>query len=489
MKEENVNCSEDNRPNILFIMTDQQRYDSLGCYGSKAARTPNLDLMAERGVVFENCVCSSAVCTPARASIWTGKEIPDHGVYSINDALRPEEVLFSKHLQNQGYYTGLFGKLHVSGHAYEEVSRHPNDGFDEYEWCPAPWHSMDSKFNAYSKWLKEKDPVFLERVRQIGNNTKNIERDIHMTHWAAERTIDFITRASKKQQPFFATMSVFDPHGHYDDGPEEYFERIDPKEISEPLTTPFDRRPRTHVRDNEKNYAGCFATYSKRKIMQEKRWYHAMIALIDDEVGRVLEALEASGASDNTLVIFTSDHGDIQFDHQLLRKGAYYYDPLIKVPLIMRFPKSIPANKRISSMVQINDIAATCLDFAGCDGSSLPATSKSLKPLISGEVPSVRDYAISRTYTLADLAAGQPWVEGYFGQIYSMMLRTEEWKVAVYEDDELGELYNMKADPDEQNNLWDLPEYAQIQKHLLGLVTENGGGELVTECNYEKKAL
>ncbi|RKZ71146.1 MAG: hypothetical protein DRQ57_19060 [Gammaproteobacteria bacterium] len=154
----------------------------------------------------------------------------------------------------------------------------------------------------------------------------------------------------------------------------------------------------------------------------------------------------------------------------------------------MRLPKSSPANKRISSMVQINDIAATCLDFAGCNISDFPSSSKNLKPLISGEVPSVRDYAISRFYTVPELSGGQAWVEGYFGQLFSMMLRTEEWKVAVYEDDEMGELYNMKTDPDEQNNLWDLPEHAKIQKHLLELVTENGGGRLVTECNYHKKA-
>jgi len=109
-----TNYSEHNFTNILLIITDQQRYDSLGSYGCKAARTPNIDLMAEQGVVFENCVVTNPMCVPSRASLWTGKELPGHGVCQQLDGLRSDEVLFSKHLQNKGYYTGLFGKLQVS---------------------------------------------------------------------------------------------------------------------------------------------------------------------------------------------------------------------------------------------------------------------------------------------------------------------------------------------------------------------------------------
>jgi len=137
----------------------------------------------------------------------------------------------------------------------------------------------------------------------------------------------------------------------------------------------------------------------------------------------------------------------------------------------MRLPESFPENKRISSMVQNNDIAATCLALAGCDDNCTPSDSKNLLPLISDRISSVREYAICRypnsTYT-ADLTYWDPPANG-------IMLRTEEWKITVYEDDEQGELYHMTTDPKEQNNLWNSPDYVQIQQDLLDLINENGG--------------
>ena len=122
------------KPNILLIMTDQQRVDSLGCYNCDAVKSPNLDRLADEGVLFENCVVSNTICTPSRASIWTGKDLPGHGVMRLYDNLHEDEVLFPVHLQKHGYRTALFGKLHVSSMIAESTGRHPNDGFDVYEW-------------------------------------------------------------------------------------------------------------------------------------------------------------------------------------------------------------------------------------------------------------------------------------------------------------------------------------------------------------------
>jgi arylsulfatase A-like enzyme len=132
------------QPNILLIMTDQQRFDSLGCYGCDAVNTPNLDRLAAEGVLFENCVVANPVCTPSRASIWTGKDLPGHGVMRLYDNLHEDEVLFPVHLQQLGYRTGLFGKLHVSSMLAESRGRHPHDGFDAYErWKLCYYHSSD----------------------------------------------------------------------------------------------------------------------------------------------------------------------------------------------------------------------------------------------------------------------------------------------------------------------------------------------------------
>ncbi len=483
MKKLDINNSEDNRPNILFIITDHLRYDALGSSGCKAARTPNLDAMAEQGVVFENCIANNPMCTASRASIWTGKELPGHGVRQQLDGFPEGETLFSRHLHDKGYYTGIFGKLQVSSEIYsdsdlndEYTMRHPNDGFDEYELCLSPAQTMHAKTNAYSNWLKERNPVLRERLLKDGF-MKHVPREFHLTHWAAERTIDFITRASKKDQPFFATMSVFDPHEPYDIVPESYIERIDPSEIELPVTSPFSKRPRAHLRSSQDPYTGYVARekLSDEKKIERRRQYHATVALIDDEVGRVLEALEASGTAKNTLVIFTSDHGDTLDEHQLSNKGAFFYDSVVNVPLLMRLPESFPANKRISSMVQLNDIAPTCLALAGCDDKYTPSDSRDLLPVIHDKVSSVRDYAICRypnsTYTFDPSVGHSYWNPPENG----IMLRTEEWKVTVYDNDEQGELYHLPTDPKEVNNLWNSPEHAKIQKRLLGLIDENGG--------------
>ena len=142
------------RLNILLIMTDQQRWDSLGCYGTPGVHTPNLDRLAASGRRYDRCYVNGTICTPSRASLWTGKHLPGHGVFALHDCLPEDEILFPERLRDAGYATALFGKLHVSGHVREVERRHPHDGFDVYEWAsdPAgPW-GMD---NAHLRWMEQ----------------------------------------------------------------------------------------------------------------------------------------------------------------------------------------------------------------------------------------------------------------------------------------------------------------------------------------------
>ena len=134
----------DSLPNILLIMTDQQRWDSLGCYGQTAIQTPNLDRLARDGARFERCYTPNPICTPARASLLTGRDVLDHGVTKLYDVLADDEVLFPELLQEAGYDTALFGKLHVSSGVHEQTHRHPHDGFDIYEYCIEASVGMES---------------------------------------------------------------------------------------------------------------------------------------------------------------------------------------------------------------------------------------------------------------------------------------------------------------------------------------------------------
>lgn len=465
------------KPNILIVMTDQQRYDSLGCYGCEAAHTPNLDRLAKQGVLFENCYVSNPICTPSRASMMTGKTVPGHGVYRLYDNLPEDEVLFTKRLQQAGYRTALFGKLHVSGRLYEAQKRHPNDGFDIYEWCLEPSIHMDSRFNGYTRWLKKKSPDFYQRLKRERRKLLHVRREFHMTHWAAERTIDLI-RKSGLDKPFFILMSVFDPHNPYEGYPVEMAKLIDANKIRDPITqAPMGGEPAAIGHERRRSYLGEFSEFSAEELKKMRRDYLASIALFDLEVGRVLGALEEKGIADNTLVVFTSDHGDMLGDHRLFVKGAFFYDPSVRVPLIIRWPGRLPNGKRVAELVQLQDLAATVLCAAGLasdDARQSMPDSHDLLALANGKVEKIRDY-VTCTYRNTGLFNTGMYPDP---PIYATMIRDKRYKVNVYLNPDgskepiEGQLFDMLNDKNEMNNLWDSPNHRDVRLKLTDMLLE-----------------
>ena len=271
--------------------------------------------------------------------------------------------MFPKRLRDTGYDTALFGKLHVSGiYAEADGKRHANDGFAVYEWpCDpfGPW-GLD---NAYLDWLDERNPEMREALREKLSNVGNTPVESHMTTWAAERPIDFLSRRGpgKISTPFFCCMSVFDPHSPYVNHPKEMEDLLDIPNLPAVVASdqPFDGRPIAHEMEHKWGpQVPVPDTLTLWRI-----GYHAGITNIDLQVGRVLEALESQGLADETVVIFTSDHGDMMGDHGLMTKGAYFYDACTRVPMIVRNPDAKPAIE--TSPVQWHDIAGTCLQIAG----------------------------------------------------------------------------------------------------------------------------
>lgn len=457
-------------PNVLLILTDQQRWDSLGCYGASWIDTPNLDRLAAEGTRFDRAYCTNPICTPSRASIWTGRHLPGHGVYRLDSVLPESQLLFPRALQEAGYRTGLFGKLHVSGRMYEEAQRHPHDGFDEYEWCIESIISMDSPLQAYSAWLRERNPELHARMRSEGRAVRHVPREFHYTHWAAERTADFIRRTAGTQ-PFFCCMSVFDPHNPYDDYPAEYASRVDVSRLP-----PLVRDERDDVtggvkRERAGSYLGDIDEFTAADIEQMRLGYYASIALLDDEIGEVLDTLEATGVADDTLVIFASDHGDMLGDHRLLVKGAIFYDAGIRVPLIARWPGRVDPGTTVDAPVQLNDIAATVVAAAGCEPpwspEEEPLVGQDLLPLIRGEVDRVRDDTVCLYRNTGINRIDRDWDPPLNG---SMILR-DGLKLSLFHDEPepgaRGELYDLERDPDELVNLWDDPDYADRRTDLL----------------------
>jgi len=358
------------RPNIVLIMTDQQRADSLGAYGADWVPTPNLDALAREGARFENCVVNCTVCTPARASLMTGWELPGHGVYRLHDILPDDLTLFPERLRREaGYRTALFGKLHVSGRAVEEERRHPRDGFETYEWCLESCVSMESRYNGYVSWLRDRDPAFLARLRAHQRGVKHHPEEVHFSRWAGERTCAYIRENAARPDPFFVMMSLFDPHNPYEDYPLSMVKRIDRERIPGPIRR--NALPACARRERDGSYLGRDITPAQIEDM--RFGYAASIAFADQEIGAVLETIEACGIADETLVIFASDHGDSLGDHGLMVKGVGLYNPVIRVPLILRWPGRVPAGTVCNGMVQLNDVAGTCLVAAGLETSPDPA--------------------------------------------------------------------------------------------------------------------
>lgn len=456
------------KPNILLLMTDQQRFDSLGCYNCDAVKSPNLDRLAEEGALFENCVVSNSICTPSRASIWTGKDLPGHGVMRLYDNLHEDEILFPTLLREHGYRTALFGKLHVSSMIAESKGRHPNDGFDVYEWVNEACVCMDSDLHAYRKWLEKENPEFCKLMMEQKRDVKNIPKELHLTHWAAQRTIDFIEEST--DEPWFACMSVFDPHNPYDCGPREYMDRIDDCKIPDPVENPLTGRPSAHALESHEGYLGDFDDFSGRDILEMRRGYYSMLELLDDEVGRVLDCLERKEQLDNTLIIFTSDHGDMMGDHRLMVKGAFFYDACVNVPLMLRWPGKLASGKRIQAPVQNFDIAATILQAAGIrpdEYSGLMPESSSLLDTAADE-SRAREYTTSRYRNTGIRNGNRYWNP----EIHGTMIRDKRWKLCYYHTGKEGELYDMENDPQELNNLWDKPAYQAEQARLKKALDE-----------------
>ncbi len=444
------------RPNILVIMTDQLRRDALGAYGCDWIPTPNLDRLAREGVTFENATCDNPICTPSRASILTGKTVPAHGVRCVHDVLPDDEVLVTERLRRAGYRTALVGKLHVSGRVAEERVRHPNDGFEIYDWCLDPTVGLDSRFNAYAGWLQRRAPDFLAALRREGRGMRHHPEDLHMSTWAAERTIELF--AADDGRPSFCLMSLFDPHDPYDDHPLAARDLIDPARIPPPL--PGRNRPETGTRERAGSYLGPFDAFSADEIREIRIGYAASVAFADRAIGRVLEELDRSGRTENTLVLFLSDHGDQLGDHGLLVKGAPLYEPTVGIPLIARWPGQIAPGTRSRGLAQGRDIAATCLAAAGLDPAACPESEDLVAVAAAGRTRRRAAVCAYRNSGIAD--GGVPWDP----PMLTTMVRDARHKLIVSASGATieRELYDLEADPGERTDLAGDASLASVER-------------------------
>ena len=448
-------------PNILWICTDQQRYDTIGALGNPYVSTPNIDRLAQDGVAFTHAFCQSPICTPSRASFLTGMYPSTVHVNGNGNEYFPNEPpLVTRMMAEAGYDCGLIGKLHLAS-AYGRVERRANDGYRYWQYSHAPRDDWE-KGHDYADWVRAKGYILGELIE----NVKGVPAELHQTTWCAEKTIDFIRE--DRDTPWLASVNIYDPHPPFNP-PQSYREIFDPAEMPGPLfretdleqqkkleAVDFQSRGQSPDKLDIKNpivpqsprspTVADADSMSARDAKSLQAAYYAMIKLIDDQVGRILETLEETGQREQTVILFTSDHGEMLGDHGLIQKGCRFYEGLVRVPLIFSWPGHFESGLKSDALVELLDKAPTLLELAGLevpDGMQ----GRSLLPILRGEVSGDhhRDFVRCEYYDAVDMPDGT----------FATMYRDRSHKLVVYHGHRHGELYDLEADPDEFENLWD----------------------------------
>jgi choline-sulfatase len=463
-----------NKPNILWICTDQQRYDTLGCTGNEWVRTPNIDKLAAGGVLFENAYCQNPVCSPSRASFLTGRYPRTARGRQNGQNIPADERLISKVLSENGYGCGLSGKLHLSvcgPKATHFMEPRIDDGYAVFHWSHHPGEGWPT--NEYRMWLNEQGVPYATPKREDCKYVcEGMPVKYHQTTWCADKAINFIECVGETKYPWMFSVNMFDPH-HPFDPPKEYLERYLDKldDIPLPNYVPgeLDRKPVFQRKDHVGAYDTpgnlAYDKMSERDHRMLKAAYWAMVDLIDEQVGRMIECLERTGQLDNTIVIFHSDHGELLGDHGVYLKGPHFYEPSVHVPLIISWPGKIGAGRRSEAMVELVDLAPTLLEAAEIEP-EIGMQGKSLWPLLSGAAPlNEHREDVYCEYYNSNIKHTDP-------RAYVTMVCDGRYKLAKVHGDPkevlvTGEFYDLQADPNETTNLWEKAEYRDVKLRLL----------------------
>ncbi len=480
------------RPNFLFITTDQQRWDTLGCAGNAGIRTPHLDALAARGVRFSRAYPSTPICMPARATMITGRSQRGHQVFEHEINLSENIPVLGDALRAAGYATALFGKPHFKAWELEDslpehppagASVDPRDGL----WH-GPYYGFDhvTHFTGHRRpnghwrlWLEREHPQSLqlweperspEPLVRPGAWHNAIPSQHHHTHFFADQLIEWLDRRAQDggQQPFFLWLSFPDPHGPFCP-PAPYCCMYDPAATPSPAAADddFDAKPphyRWSVEGRHSWYGGGIAANIPDDVSRRTRaLYYGMITFIDDMVGRVLAALERHGLAASTHVAFTSDHGEMLDDHGQGGKPPMTYESVIRVPMLWAGPAVRRGYAHHDPMTHL-DLVPTFIDLAG--GAPLPGMEgRSFAGLLHGETDAHRDAVIVERIGL-ERHSSEPVVR-------QKILVTPRYKLAHYGSAWPGELYDVQRDPEELTNLWDDPRHAALRARMVErLLTE-----------------
>ncbi|HQU51678.1 MAG TPA: sulfatase-like hydrolase/transferase [Saprospiraceae bacterium] len=438
-------------PNILWICTDQQRWNTIGALGNPYVKTPNIDRLVNEGVSFDYSFCQAPFCTASRASFLTGM-YPSRVHATKNGAAEwPEAApLVTETLKDAGYECGLAGKLHLStAMAHRPEKRPLDDGYQVFYYSHSPYQGGST--NDYLTYYRNRGIDVLALKQELGY----VPAPYHQTTWCTDRAIDFIKE--KREWPWLFSLNIYDPHGPFDP-PQEYLDRYQVDDLAGPLFQPSDLDEKSVF--NNVMFQSKPKQYTDHENKLRLAQYWAQIDLIDENIGRILKVLEETGQLNNTLIVFTSDHGDMAGDHGLVAKGCRFYEGLVRVPLIFWYPAKFKQNLKSEALVELMDIVPTLLELTGLlVDQQIQGTS--LLPILEGRTDpdEHKSFVRSEFYDDGQAKAGQ------IG--FATMYRTKDFKLITYHGHPQGELFDLRNDPDEFHNLWDDPGYQEIKFKLL----------------------
>lgn len=484
------------RPNILFIMSDDHAYQAISAYSDKLTQTPNIDRIANEGMLFTNACVSNSICAPSRATILTGKHCHLHGKTDNVFPFDTTNVTFPQLLHDAGYQTAMFGKLHfgnspkgfdefkilpgqgtyynpdlitkhegrirVEGYTTDLITDMTVDWLKEKrdaekpflmmylhkaphrEWLPAPRH-----FKEFTKKTFSEPESLFDDYKGRGSAAKEAEMNI-LTHmnWAGD---------SKIRPELMDELGIPETCNWDKNAFEREVGRMNPEQRAEwdavydPINEEFRKNYKNMSRED-------LMHWRYQRYMQD---YLGSIAAVDDGVGKVLDYLEESGLAENTIVIYTSDQGFYLGEHGWFDK-RFIYDESFKTPLLVKWPGVIQPESVNTQMVQNLDFAQTLLDVAGVDAPD-DMQGESLVPLFKGETEGFRDAVYYHYYEYPAVHM----VKRHYGIV------TEDYKLAhFYYDIDEWELYDRKKDPQEMTNEYNNPEYAEVVKELKQKLSE-----------------
>lgn len=444
-------------------MSDQHKADALGVAGDRVARTPNLDAFAVTGTRFSNCYCANPVCTPSRASMLTGLYTHNHGAYNNSTPWPFEHKTLAHMFSGAGYMSGLIGKMHfvdAQTHGfdyhldfndwfqflgpktklYADALGHPNSGSGLPQ-IDDLWRDLGDPW----KGVREKDGR--KGLVAVGSPSK-IPEDEQFDSFVARESIRFLKQHGK-QQPFFLVTSFLKPHDPFTPSqrfvdmfrPEDMklpatYGKVDLSTVPEEIRQSIEHeRPTPELEDPEQ---------AKRRMA----FYYANLAQMDDNAGKVLRALKELNLEDDTIVLYTADHGEMLGEHKLWDKFVFYQSS-VRIPLLVRVP-GMPAGQVSRTIVSNVDISPTLAELTGLHAPNKPDGASFVADLRN---PSqTRDTTVYSEYNLGNRRA-------------KYMIRRRDWKYNYYTHD-IAELFNLREDPDEMHNLAALPKYKSKVEEL-----------------------